>query len=64
MTEYTTVAVDKYGRVYDLRSEHPSWEAAKEAKRRGTEERCIVRNAFTIPVEELEQLRRARGRRR
>lgn len=62
MTQMTTVAVDRYGRVYDLRSEHPSWEAAKEAKRRGSEERCIVVNAFAVDVRELPRLRKTKGR--
>lgn len=61
--KYATVAIDKYGRVYDLSKEHPSWEAYKEAKKKGTQERCIVVNAFTCTVEECERLKRKRKRR-
>lgn len=48
---YTTVAKDKYGRYYDLRFEHPSW----EEKRKGVMS-CTVVNAFTCPIEEADRL--------
>jgi hypothetical protein len=60
--QYMTVVVDRYGRVYDLSCEHPSWEASKTAKKSGAEERNIVVNAFTCPVDELDALRKRKGR--
>lgn len=37
MTKYTTVTIDKYGRVYDIAKEHPSWEQVKaECKKTGS----------------------------
>ncbi len=59
----TTVAVDKYGRVYDLAKEHPSFEMRKAAKKSKTEERCIVINAFAYPVDDLDNLRKRKGKR-
>jgi hypothetical protein len=65
VTKYTTVCVDVYGRVYDLRKEHPSWEQAKKnkGKKDAVFERCIVANAFGWPVDKLEELKRKRGKR-
>lgn len=54
---YTTVCVDIYGKVYDLRYEHPSWEAEKNGQ-----DRCIVRDAFMWPVEELDKLKKREGK--
>jgi hypothetical protein len=51
IARYTTVCKDKYGRYYDLRYEHPSWEQYKKG-----ETRCIVVNAFTCTVEEADRL--------
>lgn len=48
---YTTVCKDKYGRYYDLRYEHPSW----EEKKKGIIV-CIVRDAFTCTLEEADRL--------
>lgn len=42
---------DKYGRYYDLRYEHPSWEQYK----RGSTAPIVV-NAFTCTVEEADIL--------
>ena len=56
---YTTVCVDKYGKVYDLTKEHPSYEQAKKGQ--GTVN--IVVNAFTWPVDKLDELRKNRGKR-
>jgi len=47
--EYTTIAIDKYGRVYDLSKVHPSWEQSKE----GSESMNIIVNALTCPVEDI-----------
>ena len=57
MTEYTTVAKDKYGKYYDLRFEHPSW----EEKRKGIVV-CTVVNAFTCTLEEADKLTKNPGR--
>jgi hypothetical protein len=61
MSQYfTTVCKDKYGRYYDLRHEHPSWELKKSGG-----ETCIVVNAFTCSVEEADRLTgRSKGRKR
>lgn len=59
-TTYTTVCIDIYGRVYDLRHEHPSWEYAKKKKKKDKApiyERRIVANAFTCTVEECAKLK-------
>jgi len=61
--ELTTVCVDIYGKVYDLRFEHPSWEQAKAGKGKRTFERCIVKDAFTWPISLLEDLRKKKGKR-
>lgn len=59
--DYTTVAIDIYGRVYDLSKEHPSWEQAEKRKKAGRKntgfERCIVRDAFTCTREECAKLK-------
>lgn len=57
---HMTIAIDKYGRVYDLSKEHPSWEAARKAKKDGTEERCIVVNAMTCTPAEFKKMKRKR----
>jgi hypothetical protein len=57
---FTTIAIDKYGRVYDISKEHPSREAHKKAKEKGIpehQERCIVVNAFTCSIEGYEILK-------
>lgn len=51
VSRYTTVAVDIYGRVYDISKEHPSWEQKKKGS-----DRCIVCNAFTCTQEEADRL--------
>jgi hypothetical protein len=58
--QYTTVAIDKYGRIYDLSKEHPSYEQSKKNKGKKSTgyEECIVVNAFTIPVDEVKKLGR------
>lgn len=48
---HTTVCKDKYGRYYDLRFEHPSW----EEKKKGILV-CTVVNAFTCTLEEANHL--------
>lgn len=48
---YTTVCKDKYGRYYDLRFEHPSW----EEKKKGVVVSTVV-NAFTCTIEEANRL--------
>jgi hypothetical protein len=57
--------VDIYGRVYDLRHEHPSWEMEKKrkGKKKPLYERCIVANAFTWPIDKLDELRKRKGKR-
>ena len=55
MIQYTTVCVDKYGRVYDLSKEYPRSEIIKKGKK--TTLRHIVRNAFTCTVEECARLK-------
>lgn len=64
VTHYTTVAIDIYGRVYDISKEHPSWEQVKEARRKAggkkvneSQLRCIVVNAFTCTREECQRLK-------
>jgi len=62
---YTTIAIDKYGRVYDLSKEHPSYEVHKKTKAKGTkehQERCIVVNAFTCTIEECQKLKNKKER--
>lgn len=54
---YTTVALDKYGKYFDLRFEHPSW----EEKKKGVLV-CTVVNAFTCLVEEADRLTKNPGR--
>lgn len=58
--KYTTVAIDIYGRVYDLSKEHPSWEQAKKNKGKKDTgfERCIVADAFTCTVERCAEMKR------
>jgi len=51
MTNFTTICKDKYGRYYDLRYEHPSWEEKKKGY-----SSCMVVNAFTCSVEKANQL--------
>ena len=55
--EYTTICIDKYGCVYDLSKEHPSWEQEKEDKKQwgggGGNLRPIVVNAYSCLVEEI-----------
>jgi len=47
--EVTTIAIDRYGVVYDLAKSHPSWEEAKK----GNDSVNIVVNALTCPVEDV-----------
>lgn len=57
---FTTVAIDKQGRVYDLSKEHPSREVHLKAKKKGLaehQEKNIVVNAFTCTFEECERLK-------
>ncbi len=52
----TTYAKDKYGRIYDLAVEHPSWEQAQK----GNKLVNIVVNAWTgrkLPVSEVVEVR-------
>lgn len=49
--QFTTVVKDIYGRYYDLRYEHPSWEQHKKGS-----ERCIARDAFYCTLEEADRL--------
>jgi len=58
--KFTTVAIDKYGRCYDLSKEHPAHEVHKKAKKKGIaehQEKCIVINAFTCTIEECARLK-------
>lgn len=48
---FTTVVKDKYGRYYDLRYEHPSW----EQEQRGDTHPIVV-DAFTCTLEEADRL--------
>lgn len=49
--QFTTVVKDLYGKYYDLRYEHPSWEQHKKGS-----ERCIARDAFCCIFEEADRL--------
>jgi len=57
---YTTVAVDKNGRVYDLAKVHPSWEEAKK----GNDSVHIVVNAYTCLVEDVRGKQKKRKKRK
>jgi hypothetical protein len=55
MIKYTTVCIDKYGRVYDLSVEYPKGEMSKKGKK--SWEKNIVVDAFTCTVEECARLK-------
>jgi len=60
---YTTVAIDRWGRVFDLRFEHPSWQQVKEEGKKDHYAPTVV-NAFTCTLQEATRLKQRKRKKK